>query len=233
MHMPPKPFMAKAKKIRMDRSEDRCRDSHGLFYKFPFSYVVLTQQDTHCWDHWPRRRWGGMRRQSKHWKDKTLRWEEPVHHLLSVWKASDLPPLVIPAQQPKLPRAVFVHDDAHGQGDCRQQEGAHGEGQVQHLILGLADGPAVHLQVLLRVGVGGVPHAEVGRVSWVMEKRWIRTFLNQPGVSDASDHEVSDGTKWGHDSIKYLPFIKPVFSISLMSWAAENTWPCRAAEPAG
>lgn len=45
-------------------------------------------------------------------------------------KASDFPPLVLPAQQSKLPRAVFVHDDAHGQGDGRQQEGTHGEGQV-------------------------------------------------------------------------------------------------------
>lgn len=28
--MPPKPFMAKAKKMRMDRSEGRCRESHIL-----------------------------------------------------------------------------------------------------------------------------------------------------------------------------------------------------------
>lgn len=36
MHMPPKPFIAKAKKMRMDRSEGRCTESHVLFYKFSF-----------------------------------------------------------------------------------------------------------------------------------------------------------------------------------------------------
>lgn len=44
MHMPPKPFMAKAKKMRMDRSEGRCRESHVLFYKFSFLYMMLMQQ---------------------------------------------------------------------------------------------------------------------------------------------------------------------------------------------
>lgn len=71
---------------------------------------------------------------------------------------------LLPAQEAELPRAVFIHDDAHGQGDGRQQEGTHGEGQVQHLILLLADGPVVHLQVLLRVHVGGVGDVEAGRV---------------------------------------------------------------------
>lgn len=53
----------------------------------------------------------------------------------------------LPAQQSQLPRAVLVHDDAHGQRDGRQQEGSNGEGQVQPLVLVFADGPAVHLQV--------------------------------------------------------------------------------------
>lgn len=72
---------------------------------------------------------------------------------------------LLPAQEPELPRAVFIHDDAHGQGDGGQQEGTHGEGQVQHLILVLTDGPVIHLQVLLRVGFGGVGDIEAGGVS--------------------------------------------------------------------
>lgn len=57
----------------------------------------------------------------------------------------------LPAQQPQLPRAVLVHDDAHWQRDGRQQEGSNGEGQVQPLVLVFADGPAVHLQVLFGI----------------------------------------------------------------------------------
>lgn len=71
---------------------------------------------------------------------------------------------LLPAQEAELPRAVFIHDDAHGQGDGRQQEGTHGEGQVQHLVLVLTDGPVVHLQVLLGVDFGGVRGVEAGRV---------------------------------------------------------------------
>lgn len=69
---------------------------------------------------------------------------------------------VSPAQETQLAGAVFVHDDAHGQGDGRQQEGTHGEGQVQHLVLVLADGPVIHLQVLLGFGFGGVGAIEAG-----------------------------------------------------------------------
>lgn len=76
----------------------------------------------------------------------------------------DFLPLLLPAQEAELPGAVFIHDDAHGQGDGRQQEGTHGEGQVQHLILFLTDGPVIHLQVLLRVDFRGVRDVEAGRV---------------------------------------------------------------------
>lgn len=48
-----------------------------------------------------------------------------------------------PAQQPQLARAVLVHDDAQGQRDGTEQEGADGEGQVQHLVLGVARWPLV------------------------------------------------------------------------------------------
>lgn len=77
----------------------------------------------------------------------------------------------LPAQQAELPWTVFVHDDAHGEGDGRQQEGAHGEGQVQHLVLVLADGPAIHLQVLLRVRwLGRVGEVLVGAVTWMAKR---------------------------------------------------------------
>lgn len=78
-----------------------------------------------------------------------------------------------PAQKSQLPWPVFVHDDAHGQSDGRQQEGAHSEGQVQHLVLVLADRPAVHLQVLLRIRQcrgGRVGEVEVGAVFWMVRK---------------------------------------------------------------
>lgn len=29
-------------------------------------------KDTYCWDHWHRRRWGGRRRQSRHWEHKAM-----------------------------------------------------------------------------------------------------------------------------------------------------------------
>lgn len=44
MHMPPKPFMARAKKMRMDRSGGRGRESHVLLYNSPVVYMVLMQQ---------------------------------------------------------------------------------------------------------------------------------------------------------------------------------------------
>lgn len=48
-----------------------------------------------------------------------------------------------PAKQPQLARAVLIHDNAQGQRDGTEQEGANGEGQVQHLILRVARGPFV------------------------------------------------------------------------------------------
>ena len=69
-----------------------------------------------------------------------------------------------PAQQPELPRAILVHDDAQGQGDGTEQEGAHGEGQVQHLILGLAAEPAIHPAHLLMLWFCRGPHCDVGDV---------------------------------------------------------------------
>ena len=78
--------------------------------------------------------------------------------------------------------AIFVHDDAHGQGNGRQQEGAHGERQVQHLVLVLADGPAVHLQVLLRrAGFVGFGEVKAGAVLW---------RKNGSGVGKTACHSV-------------------------------------------
>lgn len=83
--------------------------------------------------------------------------------------------LVSPAQKSELPGTIFVHDDPHGQRDGWQQEGPHSEGQVQHLILVLADLPAVHLQVLfLWLCCGHVWAVEAGAVSCVV---WNVRFL--------------------------------------------------------
>ncbi|KAJ8256416.1 hypothetical protein COCON_G00185680 [Conger conger] len=54
-----------------------------------------------------------------------------------------------PAQQTEFTWPIFVHDNAQGESDGAQQEGSHSEGQVQHLVLILTDGPAIHFQVLL------------------------------------------------------------------------------------
>lgn len=70
------------------------------------------------------------------------------------WKEGS--PAASPAQQTQLARPVLVHDDAQRQRDGRQQEGADGEGQVQHLVLVLADQPAVHPQLVVRGHQG--PH---------------------------------------------------------------------------
>jgi len=62
----------------------------------------------------------------------------------------------LPAQEAELAGAVLVHDDAQGQRDGGQQEGAHGERHVQHLVLLLADQPAVHPQGPLVGGPQGL-----------------------------------------------------------------------------
>lgn len=93
----------------------------------------------------------------------------------------------LPAQKSQLPRTIFVHDDAHGQGDGRQQEGAHSEGQVQHLVLVFADGPAVHLQVLLGNGRrrdGRVGEVEAGAVFWMVRR--MRFELSDKETLDVS-----------------------------------------------
>lgn len=48
-----------------------------------------------------------------------------------------------PAQQAQLAGAVLVHDNSQGQRDGTEQEGADGEGQVQHFVLGVAGRPFV------------------------------------------------------------------------------------------
>lgn len=49
--------------------------------------------------------------------------------------------LTVPADQADGTRAELVHQDAERQRNCAQQEGADGEGQIQHLVLGHAAAP--------------------------------------------------------------------------------------------
>lgn len=92
-----------------------------------------------------------------------------------------------PPQQSQLPRPVFVHDNTQGQSYGWQQEGTHSKGQVQHLILVFADGPAVHFQVLFfcTFGCRGgcVGEVEAGAVFWleIRADRILCTFF--PSIS--------------------------------------------------
>lgn len=55
----------------------------------------------------------------------------------------------LPSKQAEFAWSVFVHDDPKGECDGTEEEGAHGEGQIQHLILFFTDEPPVHPQVVL------------------------------------------------------------------------------------
>lgn len=66
--------------------------------------------------------------------------------------------LTLPADQADGTRAELVHQDAERQRNCTQQEGADGEGQIQHLVLGHAAVP------LSWVAVGRGVHVHIHRV---------------------------------------------------------------------
>lgn len=66
-----------------------------------------------------------------------------AHSTQPGWELSPPSPAHPPAQQPQLAGAVLVHDNSQGQSDGTEQEGANGEGQVQHFILGVAGRPFV------------------------------------------------------------------------------------------
>lgn len=79
--------------------------------------------------------------------------------------------VLLPAEQPELAWAILVHDNAQGQGDGTEEEGTHSKGQVQHLILVLTDGPAIHLEVLL------LHHEALGDPLFIPNQDWLRLVL--------------------------------------------------------
>lgn len=48
-----------------------------------------------------------------------------------------------PAEQPELARSILIHDNSQRERDRTEQERPNGEGQVEHLILGIAGRPFV------------------------------------------------------------------------------------------
>lgn len=123
-----------------------------------------------------------------------------------------------PAQQTQLARPVLVHDDAQRQRDGREQEGADGERQVQHLVLVLADQPAVHPQLVVRGAQGPhlhpvsqADHQAVGvkvlHFALVQRLRWQQLGLGQVEAGAVGTQAVDTWAKskvFGGETLKGL-----------------------------
>lgn len=134
--------------------------------------------------------------------------------------------MLLPSYKSQLPRPILVHDDAHGQCNGRQQEGADGERQVQHFILVFADGPAIHFQVLIVPAAifRGRNVGEAGAVCWVVGKmrarrRNFRSDMRQKKVGLKAGEEAVRQTKiqWWKEQQQHYCLVTSIWQVKTIN----------------